>query len=250
MTCVTLDTDLVHDLIQPILAVRDDNVCYLNVSKDNITLTARSEDRTVYVVNKIDMPANHRLFGMTTGQLYVDVGRLNDFLKIGGAEEITMDIPLDSSESKISLESGELTYRFPTLVEQNAYEVPNTATTNSNVGFSLVNDVLHRSVQVADLVDGELTVHAEPATDSVSLSATGIHDAFTFPAPNRDLSEVQGDSISLTIPINIVGKILPLIPTDNQVDVRISSESLTILAPSTPPCSHLNILVAERKSTI
>lgn len=238
-----------RELIRPGMAVRKESDCHVNVSPDRIQLQVQSEGKTVHLNHAFPTAPLDPQFERETRSFWLPLERIKDFLDTGVSEAVLITFPFETPDSKMILQSAGLTYRFSP--RDPAYRVFDGESTNHNTTASLDHGPFNLAVQVANLVGDEMHVHLDPATRTVAFSAENTDGhAFSYVLPAEHITSMHGAESSLTISIDRLRAITPLIPATTLASVQLTPHRLTYQVEHPTESAELVLHIAQRHGTI
>jgi len=241
-----------RQIIRPLLAVRKVTECRVDVRSDLVRLQTVSEDKTLYVDYTLPRPSTKSPDNDETGNCWLYLNRVEDFLNTGVHEDIIITFPFETTDSMVLLQSGRLTYRFPPLISQQPYRLFDNLANNPDTVFSIQHGAFAQSVHVANLVDGQMRLRLDPDARHIEFSSTGSEDgdAFRYTVPSDSINTVRGTSSEFTISIDRLRDITPHIPNTTLASFRLTSNHLVYHVQYPLSGAQLTMYIAERLSSL
>lgn len=249
---VRTDQTTLRQITNPLLAARKVTECRVEVRSDLIRLQTASEDKTLYMDYTLPRLSPKSSVKDETGSCWLNLEHVDDFLKTGIRENITVTFPFETADSTVILQSGHLTYRFRPLVSQQPYRLFDNLSTDPVTEFSIQHGAFAQSVYVANLVGGKMRLRLVPETRHVEFSAASREDgdAFTYTLPTDQINTVHGTSSEFAISIERLREITPYIPDTSLASFRLTHDHLVYNVEYPLPEAQLTMYIAERLSSV
>ncbi|WP_143420486.1 DNA polymerase [Halorubrum sp. Ib24] len=244
--------DALREIVRLVLAIRKDGECRIDVDEEQLRLRACSEDKIAYLDYSLPTDAAVCSTDVVTGSYWVELEGLDDLIRVGTTGEVSVALPPETPNSRIALQSGGLTYRFPALAEQLSHRVYDGFSTETRCECVLPNSVFDRAVKVADLIGPELQVQFDSVTQFVEFAAEGdkSQDAFSHSHAVRQPESVDNSVESLTVPVARLQDITPRVPAAMPVSLGIDTHYLTYQTEGPVEGGDLTVYTAKRYGKI
>ena len=241
------NVETLQDVIRPALALREDAECYLDISPDEIRFRARSEDREVYLDHTIPTTAPELSGIDVSGSYLVWLKNIKSISTVSSTEEVTIRIPAETPDATFTFQSGGLTYRNPPLSKANGHRVFDSITAEVATEISIQNYVFNQAINLANLLGTSLQVHYNHDSKSIEFSAenTEIGDSFHYSHAVEQIHCIQPEATELTISIDRLRDLTPLVPAGSLVSLKLTPHHLTYRAEHPITGSNLTVYIAE-----
>lgn len=244
--------DALREIVQLVLAIRKDGECRIDIDEERLRLRTCSEDKIAYLDYSLPTDVAVRSTDGVTGSYWAELEGLDDIIRVGTTGDVSIALPAKTPQSRIALQSGGLTYRFPALAEQVAHRVYDNLSTEASCECLLPNRVFDRVIKVADLIGPELQVQFDPVTQSVEFATEGdkTQDAFSYSHAVRQTESVDNSIESLTVPVARLRDITPRVPAAMPVSLGVDTQYLTYETEGPVEGGNLTVYSAKRYDEI
>ncbi len=247
---ITLTT--LQKMIRPGLALRKESEgdCHVDISPDMIQLQVLPEDRTAHLNHTLHTATLDAQFDSTPSSFWICLEPIKDFLNAANSTYITVVFPFETDDSRMILQSADLTYWFPP--QEPAYPLYDVESEDVKTSVSLHHRTFDQAVQGANIVGEKLQVHVDPDTRTVVFSAESTvgDDTFLYSLPADHINSIQGVESSLTISIDRLRNITPLISDATLASLQLMPHCLTYQIKHPTAKAELTLKIAQRHDII
>jgi hypothetical protein len=219
---------LLRHALKPGLTIGNNQECRVDASAETVHISAVSEDRSVSMEHSIPQLTPQSWNRTESTSFWIDIQNMAKFTNINTSKFIEIIYPFETSNSTILLRSETLKYRFQSLNPKYTDTLPDLPVASPKTKITLPHYYLARAVQCANLVGGLMHIDARPQDFQVEFSARAQYstDEFSITLSNDHVADINGSATSLTIPIDLLRDIVPLVPTTKTVYLQLSPSFL------------------------
>jgi hypothetical protein len=239
-------------LTRPALAIRKDRECHLDISPEALRFRARSEDYEAYIDHTIPT-TNPEISGTDiSGSYCVRFPNLKALFTASCAADVIIRTPAETSNETFTFQSGSLTYRHTPISKTTAHRVFNNITAETTTEISIQNKVFHRAITVANLLGTTLHVCFNHETRQTEFTAEdpASGDSFLYTHRVEQIHSTQPQATELTIPIDRLRDLTPLVPASSTVSLELTPHHLTYRAEHPVTGANLTMYIAEHHDAI
>ncbi|SNR61749.1 hypothetical protein SAMN06264855_12228 [Halorubrum vacuolatum] len=239
-----------RETIRPGLAVRKIGDCCVDVGPNLVRLRVQSEDKTAYMNYELLPQSVDSLLTSKSSSFWIRLEPIKNFLDVGTSEEVSVSFPFETTDATMVLQSAGLRYRFPSITP--VYRVFDKPSYDAVTTVSIQHRPFDRAVQVANLVGEEMHVSVVPDARRVEFSAKAgdDSDSFSYSVPDEQISSICGSASSLTISIDRLRDITPLIPDTTSASLQLTRHCLIYQVEYPISGAELTLYIAKRHGLI
>jgi hypothetical protein len=223
-----ISPEILDDLVQPVLAIREDGECRLDVTPGRLRLRFFSMNKRTYVDLRIPLSATPQISADQTETVWLNMERIDDLLAIINSNHINIMFPPEGSSEKFVIWTDACQHRFLALDPITTHSVESVSVGDLITSFEFSQYHLARTVTAAGLVGETMDIHIEPDSEQIKFygGSDELTQWFEHTTTSNRIDFAPTASVRTSTSITNLQKILPVITGPSTAEVTVSSKSL------------------------